>query len=57
MSGRAEEERAELRVLEHHLEYPGNIFGIRSVHIGVSDWSDMEQFTVGGRRGKLKLSN
>lgn len=57
MSGRAEEERTEPKVLEHHLEYPWDIFGIRSVDIGVSDWSDMEQFTVGGRRGELKLSN
>lgn len=48
------EELTQLRILECHLEYPWNFFGICSVHIGVSDWSDMKQFTAGGKRGGLK---
>lgn len=59
MSGRngRKAERTELKVLERHLEYPWDFFGICSVYIGVSDWSDMEQFTVGGRRGRFKLKH
>lgn len=47
-------ERTELTVLERHLEYPWDFFGICSVHIGVGYWSDMKQFTVGGRRGRFR---
>lgn len=39
-----------------YLEYPWNFFGICAVHISVSDWSDMEQLTV-GRRTEKRLVN
>lgn len=50
-------ERTEIKVIERHLEYPWYFFGICSVHIGVSDWSDMKQFTVGGRRGRFRVKH
>lgn len=33
--------------MSEYLEYPRNFLGICSVHISLSDWSDMEEFATG----------
>lgn len=41
------------KVLAHYLEYPWNFSGICTVHISMSDRSDMKQLTVGGIQGEV----
>ena len=42
------------RCFTHYLEYPWDFFGIRTVHVSVSDRSDVKQLTVAGRHGGVK---
>lgn len=44
---RKEKEKGTGRLPAHYLEYPRNFFGISTIHISLSDRSDMKQLTAG----------
>ena len=54
-TGRREDKKR--RCFTQYLEYPWDFFGIRTVHISMSDRSDVKQLTVGGRHGRVNCKS